>query len=83
MVTIKLRVTVTDPPSFLRAWQGHHPKTAQALAVDTQMSLTMAVQDAIEPPSLSAVAGSVLHQAGDTAASVKARPWRDVEPGPW
>ena len=77
LVTVKIRVTVTDPQTLLRTWQARDPRMAESMSSEPELSLTMAVQDAVKPPDLSAVPGVVPHEAGGLFASVRAEPWTE------
>jgi len=80
LVTIKIRVTVTDPEGLVEAWQDRDPATADRLSGEPE--LTLALQDAVKPPDLSAVAGLVPHRADGMFALVKAEPWTEGA-DPW
>jgi hypothetical protein len=77
LVTIKLRVTVTDADELLRVWRDRDSRTAERLSGEPEMALTLAVQDAVPPPDLSALAGLAPYRGGGHLASVKAEPWRE------
>ena len=79
LVTIKLRVQVTDAESILAAARRRDASLVDQLADEPGLALLMAIQDAVPPPDVHAIAGlSVANDA--TWASVKAEPWPADDP---
>ena len=79
LVTIKLRVRVTDPESVLAAARRRDATLLDQLVDEPALALSVAIQDAVPPPNLRSITG--LSLPGDaTWASVKAEPWPTDDP---
>lgn len=81
LVTIKLRVRVTNPESLLAAARQRDPTLLDRLANEPALALSVAIQDAVPPPDVLLING--LSRPDDAMfASVKAEPWPSAE-DPW
>ncbi len=74
LVTVRLRVTLTDPQAVLSAWRARDPSLAESMSGEPELSLTMAVQDAVKPPRPVRGARHGASAAGGLFASVRAEP---------
>jgi hypothetical protein len=81
LVTIKLRVRVTDPEILLAAARERDPALLEQLHDEPELALSLAIQEAVSPPDVRRISG--LTRADATAcASVKAEPWPSTG-DPW
>jgi len=81
LVTIKLRVRVTDANALLDTVRGRDPDLLAALGDDPELTLSLAVQEAVKPPVVRGVAGLSSPDTGPVA-SVKVEPWPTTG-NPW
>lgn len=80
LVTIRMRVRVTDPERLLQALHERDPRVAGLLSAEPEVALSMAVQDSVPPPDLTGLAGLERADGDETFASVKAEPWPGRDP---
>ena len=80
LVTIRMRVRVTDRERLLQALHERDPRVAGLLPAEPELALSMAVQDAVPPPDLTGLPGLARADGEGTFSSVKAEPWPGGDP---
>lgn len=79
LVTIKMRVRVTDRDRLLQDLHKRDPRVVDVLAEEPGLALSLAVQESVRPPDVSGVPGLAPPGSG-LHASVKAEPWPSDDP---
>ena len=75
MVTIRLRVRVTDPEMLFATARASGSRVVEVQERDPELALTLAVQDAVLPPDVEMVPGLSRRDIPPPWASVTAEPW--------